>query len=117
MFCSFKKWVTIIIYISPNIVLPNIFNEDIPVIALLNLDILLTFKSLTFNVDGLVKLLIYDNKVFDVEFKLLIDNVELFDKLFTLLNIDVVDTVKFDICVECPLLNLKMYLMLYSNLI
>ena len=60
----------------------------------MNLDIPLTFKSLTFNVDGLVKLLIYDNKVFDDAFKLLIANMEFVDKLFTLLNIVVVDTFK-----------------------
>ena len=54
---------------------------------LLNLDIPLTFKLLILSVDGLVKALIYDNKVFDVEFKFDIDNVEFVDKLFTLLNI------------------------------
>ncbi len=76
-----------------------------------------TFELLKFDVDGLVKLLIYDNKVFDVAFKLVIANVEFVDKLFTLLN-TVVDVVfKFDIYVVCPLLNLIMYLMLNSNLI
>ena len=52
-----------------NVVIPDIFNDDTCVEALLKTDTPLTFKLLVFNVEGLVKLLIYVNNVVDVACK------------------------------------------------
>ena len=79
------------------IILPVIFNDEFIVDApetnklvkfvLLNIDVDVLFKLLIDNVELVDKLFILLNIVVEVLFKLLIDNVELVDKLFKLLNI------------------------------
>jgi hypothetical protein len=78
-----------------NVVVPDTFNDDKHVVKLFNVVVPITDNDDN-NVDApatykLVKLVLLNNVV-DVAFKLLIDNVELVDKLFKLLKI-VVDVV------------------------
>jgi hypothetical protein len=84
------------------IILPTIFNELLIVdaletnklvkLVLLNIDVDVLFKLLIDNIELVDKLFKLLNNVVDVAFKLLIDNVELVDNEFKLLN-TVVDVV------------------------
>ncbi len=46
------------------------FKDDLHIVVLFNAGVPDTLKSLQFNVEGLVKLFIYDNNVVEVAFKL-----------------------------------------------
>ena len=67
-------------------VFPDTFNDDMHVVELFNLDVPETFKLLAFNVEGFVKLLMYNNNVVDVAFKSSIFNLLKVDNEFKLLK-------------------------------
>ena len=75
-----------------NVVIPDTLKDDMHVVELFNFVVPDTFKLLVVNVDGFVKLLIYDNNVVDVAFKLSIFHLLYDDIEFKLINI-VVDVV------------------------